>query len=124
MTSSRPDAAARKREIYAAAFKVYDTDGSNSIDAAELGSLMKDLRWNVSDEDLREALAALDKDGNGDIDLEEFLNWSEFAWQKFVLQAPSKSSRKKAASAVLNDDHMASFSELGENGELDELGEE
>ena len=112
-TTAAPDATARKREIYKQAFKVYDTDGSNSIDAAELGSLLKDLGWNVSDEDVKEALTVLDKDGNGDIDLDEFLNWSSYAWQKFVLQSPVKAKKK----FNVNQDQMASLGELGEMGE-------
>ena len=61
MSAPTPDAAARKREIYKAAFKVYDKDGSNSIDAAELGSLLKDLGWEVSSDDVADALKVLDK---------------------------------------------------------------
>ena len=90
--TTTPDSAARKREIYKAAFKKFDADDSNSIDTAELGSLLKELGWNVSDADVTEALTVLDKDGNGDIDLDEFLNWSEYAWQKFVLRSPTKSA--------------------------------
>uniref|UniRef100_A0A6S8PDE8 EF-hand domain-containing protein n=1 Tax=Amphora coffeiformis TaxID=265554 RepID=A0A6S8PDE8_9STRA len=94
-SATTPDASARKREIYKQAFKKYDADDSNSIDAAELGSLLKELGWNVSDVDVTEALTVLDKDGNGDIDLDEFLNWSEYAWQKFVLRSPAKAANSR-----------------------------
>lgn len=109
MSPSTPDSAARKREIYTQAFKVYDTDGSNSIDAAELGSLLKDLGWTVSDEDVEEALKVLDTDGNGDIDLDEFLNWSTYAWEKFVLHSPTKHKKKVKASGG-----MAALGEIAE----------
>ena len=84
-----PDAEARKREIYTKAFKAYDKDGSNSIDANELESLLQDLGWNLSIDDVRDALKILDTDGNGDIDLDEFLNWSNYAWERFVLHSSS-----------------------------------
>lgn len=100
-SAKTPDSAARKREIYTQAFKVYDTDGSNSIDAGELGSLLKDLGWKVADEDVEEALQSLDADGNGDIDLDEFLNWSNYAWEKYVLHSPAKRKPKdKVASSM------------------------
>ena len=113
-STDAPDAAARKREIYKAAFKKYDTDGSNSIDVGELESLLQDLGWNMSQKDVEEALKVLDKDGNGDIDLEEFLNWSAYAWEKFVLQSPLRAKKK------VSNDHMASLGELTELGEIGE----
>lgn len=98
MTTPRPDAESRKRDIYTKAFKVYDTDGSNSIDAGELGSLLADLGWKVTEQDVKEALEVLDKDGNGDIDLDEFLNWSNYAWEKYVLQSPMKPRKRLSLS--------------------------
>lgn len=92
-TNTTPDSAARKREIYKQAFKKYDADDSNSIDAAELGSLLHDLGWKVGDDDVSEALTVLDKDGNGNIDLDEFLKWSDYAWHKFILRSsPTRGS--------------------------------
>lgn len=108
------DAAARKREIYAECFKKYDADGSNSIDVSELGSLLKDMGWNVTDADVVEALKVLDKDGNGDIDLDEFLHWSSYAWEKFVLQSPVRTKLN------VKNDHMASLSEMPEMDEGEE----
>jgi Ca2+-binding EF-hand superfamily protein len=101
----------KKREIYAACFQKYDVDGSNSMDASELQSLLTDMGWtNVTNADVQEALAVLDQDGNGTIELDEFLQWSLYAWETFVLQSPGRTKLKFKN----NEEHMTSLSEMPE----------
>ena len=53
-------AAEGKKDPYAEAMKtfaMFDTDGSGTIDASELGAALKAMGHNVSDDDLKQLLA-------------------------------------------------------------------
>lgn len=76
----------RKRAIFKKAFDKYDADQSGEIDTQELASLLKDLGWDASEEALALATKHLDGDGNGSIDLEEFLKWTEYAWKEYAMK--------------------------------------
>ena len=54
------------------AFAVFDTDGSGLISRSELKGLLNNLGQVVSDEELDAMMGEVDKDGNGEIDFEEF----------------------------------------------------
>ena len=54
------------------AFAVFDTDGSGLISRSELKGLLNNLGQLVSDEELDAMMGEVDKDGNGEIDFEEF----------------------------------------------------
>ena len=56
-------------------FQEADTDGSGSIDAAELKVLGDALGLKWTRHDAKEVLLGLDKDGNGTIDFDEFFDW-------------------------------------------------
>jgi calmodulin len=58
-----------------AAFKVFDKDGSGTIDAEEIAKVMASFCENLSDEELKIMMEEVDKDGNGTIDYEEFVNF-------------------------------------------------
>ena len=59
-----------KRETIRAAFEHYDEDKSGAMDVGELGNLVEDLRGHPLDEnDLEQAIAALDRDQSGQIEL-------------------------------------------------------
>ncbi|KAG5181716.1 yellow cameleon 2.60 [Tribonema minus] len=55
------------------AFKVFDKDGSGSIDKEELTAIMKGLGANLSDQEIELLVREADADGDGSIDLQEFL---------------------------------------------------
>jgi len=63
-------------EIAAAAFKKVDTDGSGTIDKAELRALMdeasKSIGTTVSDQELNDIYNGLDKNKDGKLTLDEF----------------------------------------------------
>ncbi|XP_046582415.1 uncharacterized protein LOC124289793 [Haliotis rubra] len=60
-------------EDYSRAFRLFDKDGDGTIDAKELGTVMRSLGQNPNDDELQEILEEVDADGNGIIDFEEFL---------------------------------------------------
>lgn len=53
------------------AFKVFDKDGSGTISAIELRSVLQHLGENLTDDDLDEMLKMADKNGDGNIDCED-----------------------------------------------------
>ncbi|XP_078383314.1 neo-calmodulin-like [Oculina patagonica] len=59
-------------------FKEYDRDGSGVIDKRELRALLASSNkdWDrCSEEDITQALRAVDKDGSGTVSFSEFLAW-------------------------------------------------
>jgi len=60
-------------EHFREVFSVFDADGSAAIDGSELGSCLRALGQNLSEEELKELIMSVDDDGSGSIDFEEFL---------------------------------------------------
>ena len=57
-------------------FAKYDKDGNGKIDALELGAFIReDLEYEINDEELDKVLAALDKDGSGQLEFDEVVAW-------------------------------------------------
>jgi calmodulin len=55
------------------AFNVYDKEGKGEIPTSMLGTVMKNLGHNLKPEQLEECIEAVDGDGSGTVDFEEFL---------------------------------------------------
>merc|ERR1712139_194635 len=55
------------------AFKVFDTDGSGSLSAAELRQAMMSSGEKLSDEEIDEIIREVDVDGDGEISYEELV---------------------------------------------------
>ena len=55
------------------AFNTFDTDGSGSIDAQEMRSLLEAIGVNPSEEELFRFMSEVDLDGTGEIEFGEFL---------------------------------------------------
>jgi calmodulin len=55
------------------AFKAYDKEGKGEIPSSLLGTVMKNLGHNLKPDQLQEAIEAVDADGSGWIDFDEFL---------------------------------------------------
>nr|CAD2126650.1 unnamed protein product [Meloidogyne enterolobii] len=55
------------------AFELFDKDGDGRVTAAELGIVMKSLGHSPTDQELQEMVREIDEDGNGSIELNEFV---------------------------------------------------
>lgn len=56
------------------AFKAFDKNGDDIIDAKELKQAMLNLGEDLTDADINEMIRAADKDGDGQVHYEEFVN--------------------------------------------------
>ena len=56
------------------AFALFDRDGDALLTASELGVVMRALGLTPTEADLKEIVTSVDKDGNGKVDFNEFLN--------------------------------------------------
>jgi len=53
-------------------FEMFDRDGDGTITTNELGTVMKNLGQNPSQDELKQMISEVDEDGTGDIDFDEF----------------------------------------------------
>jgi len=56
------------------AFRVFDTDGNGSITADELRQIFNNLGEKLTDEEISDMIQEADKDGDGEINYQEFVN--------------------------------------------------
>ncbi len=80
-------------------FEKYDRDGSGNIEASELKDLCYDFGHYLSDDELQMAVSLIDHDGNGQISLQEFLDWwrGNGALRNLRLDEDAVRKRKEAA---------------------------
>ncbi|KAK8663894.1 hypothetical protein V6N13_083699 [Hibiscus sabdariffa] len=64
----------QKRQEIKEAFELFDTDGSGTIDAKELNVAMRALGFEMTEEQINQMIADVDKDGSGAIDFDEFVH--------------------------------------------------
>jgi len=64
---------AEETAILKECFREYDKDGSGSISVKEFGEVYRQNNKDVSDEELAKIVAEVDCDGDGNIDLDEFM---------------------------------------------------
>ena len=64
-----------KEEYLKAAFKLFDRDSSGKIDGHELRTLLQgdDIKDLYSEDQIKQAISECDTDGDGEIDLREFV---------------------------------------------------
>ncbi|XP_078659449.1 calmodulin-alpha-like isoform X2 [Branchiostoma floridae x Branchiostoma belcheri] len=66
------------------AFNLFDKDGGGDISVKELGSVMRSLGQNPTEQELQDMVRSVDQDGNGTIDFNEFLQMMQKAMKSDV----------------------------------------
>jgi len=61
-------------EEFREAFSMFDKNGDGTISSTELGTIMRSLGQNPTENELMDMINEVDIDGNGTIDFREFLN--------------------------------------------------
>ena len=62
-----------KKNVYMKIFQMIDKDGGGSLDHVELKQALADLGEHLTTEDVKDMIAEIDQDGNGTIEMDEFL---------------------------------------------------
>ena len=57
-------------------FAYIDTDGSGTLERGEIAEMSKELGCDLTERELDLAMAEMDEDGSGGVDIEEFSAWS------------------------------------------------
>jgi len=116
----------QKQEIKEA-FDLFDTDGSENIDAKELKVAMRALGFEPKKEEIKKMISDIDKDGSGTIDFNEFL-------EMMTAKMSERDSKEEILKAfrLFDDDETGKISlknlrrvakEIGENMTDEELQE-
>lgn len=77
-------------------FKKLDLDNSGALDQAEVAALIESLGMSLNKKQLKVAMKAMDVDGSGEIDFEEFKGW----W----IQYNSKAARRNFFDSIIQKD--------------------
>ncbi|WAR25817.1 CALM-like protein [Mya arenaria] len=67
-------------------FRLFDSDGDGTITTKELGTVMRSLGQNPSQEELRRMVKIVDADGNGEVDFDEFVKLISRKLQKVDME--------------------------------------
>jgi len=80
-------------------FNKYDTDGSGQISVDEFKSMVYDMGYCLSEQELKMALLRLDSNGDKHISYDEFLNWwsTEDRFTKLQLNQQQAEKLEKSA---------------------------
>ena len=106
-------------------FEGIDLDRSGELDRTEIRELGAQLGAEMTEEELQSAMDEMDADGNGEVDLDEFLNWwtgarsSQSTWARMI----ARKERQEKEREWLQD----LFDHIDEDGngtlDLEELGQ-
>ena len=62
----------QEKEEFKEVFSMFDKDGDGTVSTKELGVVMRALGQNPTEKEIEEMVLEVDKDGNGEIDFDEF----------------------------------------------------
>ncbi len=62
----------QQKEEFKEVFSLFDKDGDGTISTSELGTVMRTLGQNPTEEEIDQMIKEVDMDGNGEIDFDEF----------------------------------------------------
>lgn len=124
---ARPELTEEQKQEIKEAFDLFDTDGSETIDAQELHVAMRALGFEPKKEEIKKMISDIDKDGSGNIDFVEFL-------EMMTAKMSERDSREEILKAfrLFDDDDTGKITlknlqrvakEIGENMTDDELME-
>jgi calmodulin len=84
-------------------FECFDKDKSGTIDANELHQMLLYMGVSATDKEVKEMIRQVDKNGDGSIDRDEFLNVMKAAQSgQLSISAPSKGSIRRASIKLQN----------------------
>ncbi len=124
---NRSDLTEEQKQEIKEAFDLFDTDGSEKIDAKELKVAMRALGFEPKNEEIKKMISDIDKDGSGTIDFPEFL-------EMMTAKMSSRDSKEEILKAfrLFDDDETGKITlknlrrvakEIGENMTDEELQE-
>ncbi len=124
---ARSDLTEEQKQEIKEAFDLFDTDGSEKIDAKELKVAMRALGFEPKNEEIKKMISDIDKDGSGTIDFHEFL-------EMMTAKMSSRDSKEEILKAfrLFDDDETGKITlknlrrvakEIGENMTDEELQE-
>ncbi|KAJ9670759.1 hypothetical protein PVL29_026969 [Vitis rotundifolia] len=108
----------RKRQEIKEAFDLFDTDGSGTIDAKELNVAMRALGFEMTEEQITQMIADVDKNGSGAIDFDEFAHM-------MTAKIGERDSREELMKAfhIIDQDQNGKISSMDIKRITEELGE-
>jgi len=97
-----------QQKAFREVFDLFDSNGGGTIDAQELDEALKSADIHLSKEEIADVLNSMDKDGNGEIDFEEFLTLMTNT-ERFLESVMCSSAEERSQREVLLFDALTQF---------------
>merc|ERR1712224_1069872 len=97
-----------QQKAFREVFDLFDSNGGGTIDAQELDEALKSADIHLSKDEIADVLNSMDKDGNGEIDFEEFLTLMTNT-ERFLESVMCSSAEERSQREVLLFDALTQF---------------